>query len=996
MAEAKNFIFEKIGIILNRLCELKEQKLCDLEFEYLKCDYKETITPPDKNAEWVKFRTGERLSGVDEHYWLHLSFDGIPSAENKELIFTLITGREGQWDAKNPQGIVYIDGQAVQALDVNHTWLSLEFDRSYDFYIYFYTGMEGGYFDVLPQLSLRDAPVYALYYDIEVPYEAMKVLDKDGYDYIKIRDALNQTVFRLDFRHVYSDDFYKSISEASKYIKEEFYGKICGNSEATVSCIGHTHIDVAWLWTVRQTREKAERSFSTVLNLMRKYPEYKFMSSQPQLYQHVKEANPSLYEEIKQRVREGRWEVEGAMWLEADCNLISGESMVRQILYGKRFMKEEFGVDSRILWLPDVFGYSAALPQILQKSGVDRFFTSKISWNEYNSMPHDTFMWRGIDGTEIFTSFIETYVEMLMPDRIHRTWETYKNKSLTNETLVTFGYGDGGGGPTAEMLEHHRRLEKGIPGIPKTVIKKAGDFFNDIEKDFEENTKRLRTLPKWDGELYLEMHRGTYTSIAKNKKNNRKSELMYQTAETLSALDMALFGGNYDSDTMHRNQVNILLNQFHDIIPGSSIKEVYDVTDTEYERILREGREIVDEKINAIKKNLKTDGGLFVYNPSPFNTSGTVELNGKRYIADNIPAHGYKVINAPREEEKITVTDKTIENDVIKITFDENYEISSVYDKTENREIISEGQSANRLEVYEDYPRAYDAWEITNYYSQKMWSFNKVDSITPLENGIRIKRSYQKSTLVQDILLHEGSKRIDFITEVDWHEDHVLLKTVFPVDIHSSHASYDIQFGNIERPTHYNTSWDEAKFEVCGHKWADLSEGNYGVSLMNDCKYGYGIHENIITLSLLKAATYPNPEADRGLNKFTYSLYPHAENFANGKVVQEAYALNMPLEVSLADNSNGSMPETFSLANVLSNHVALETIKKAEDDSSIILRMFEFANEKGDVEIELGFDFHELYLCDLMENTIEKIPHNGNKACIHISNYEIITIKAVR
>ena len=995
MAEAKNFIFEKIGIMLGELNKLKEQKLVDLDFEYLKCDYKETITPPGENAAWSKFKRDERLSGVDEHYWIHLSFEAVEPAKNKELIFKLKTGREGLWDATNPQGIVYIDGKAVQALDVNHTWISLEFGRKYDFYIYLYTGNWGGCFEMLPELWLRDIPVYDLYFDIEVPYEALKVLENDSYNYVKIRDALNQTCFKLDLRHIYSNEFYKSIAEASKYIKEEFYEKICGSSKATVSCIGHTHIDVAWLWTVRQTREKAERSFSTVLNLMRKYPEYKFMSSQPQLYQFVKEANPALYEEIKERVREGRWEVEGAMWLEADCNLISGESMVRQILYGKRFMKKEFDVDSRILWLPDVFGYSAALPQILKKSGVDRFFTTKIAWNEYNTMPHDTFMWRGIDGTEIFSSFTEAYVEMLEPKRIRDTWENYKDKSLTNETLVTFGYGDGGGGSTAEMMERHLRLKKGLPGIPKTVIKKAGDFFNDIEKDFTENTKRLRTMPKWDGELYLEMHRGTYTSMAKNKRNNRKSELAYQTAETLSVFDMLLFGGNYDSDTMHKNQVNILLNQFHDIIPGSSIKEVYDVTDKEYAIILSDGRKIIDEKLLKIKENIKTDGGLFVYNPAPFDVSTTVETNGKLYFADNIPAHGYKVIKQPTEETGIRAADKVIENDVIRINFDDNFEIVSVFDKEEKREIISNGESANRLEIYEDYPRAFDAWEITNYYKDKMWSLNNVEMVEYLENGIRIKRNYQKSTLIQDIIVHMGSKRIDFVTEVDWNEDHVLLKTVFPVDIHSSHATYDIQFGNIERPTHYNTSWDEAKFEVCGHKWADLSEGGYGVSLMNDCKYGYGIHENVMTLSLLKAATYPNPEADRGINKFTYSLYPHTDNFADGNVVQEAYALNMPLEASFIGGTNGNMPEVFSLVKTSPDHVALETIKKAEDGNSVILRLYEFANKKGNVEIELGFDFKELYLCDLMENNIKKLPHDNNKVQIHISNYEIVTLKAV-
>ncbi len=994
MAQAKDFIFEEIGVILEKLSEWKERPLSDIRFEYIECDYKTSNEPPAADAGWKEFAGGQRMDGIDEHFWIHFNIDAVDPVDGKELIFSMKTAREGQWDARNPQGTVYIDGRAVQALDTNHTWIPLEFGKSYDVYIYMYTGMQGGYFELLPSLILRDNAVYSLYYDILVPYEAMQELDRESYDYIKIKNALNKALFLLDLRRSFSEDFYKGISAAADYLRNDFYGK-CGESDATVSCIGHTHIDVAWLWTVRQTREKAERSFSTVLNLMRRYPEYKFMSSQPQLYQHVKEVNPEMYEEIKERVREGRWEVEGAMWLEADCNLISGESMVRQILYGKRFMQEEFGVDSRILWLPDVFGYSAALPQILKKSGVDRFFTSKIAWNEYNKMPHDTFMWRGIDGTEIFTSFIETYVRRINTKWVLNTWESYKDKSMTNETLITFGFGDGGGGPTAEMLEQHDRIKLGIPGIPKTVIKKAGDFFDNIEKDFRKNASELRVMPKWDGELYLEMHRGTYTSIAKNKRNNRKSELLYQQAETLSVLDKLMLGGSYDEETMRRNQTNILLNQFHDIIPGSSIKEVYDVTDVEYERILREGRAIADEKLKAICENIATEGGLFVYNPTPFKQSGTVTVDGKRVIAESIPAHGYKVLHSPKEESGITVTANTIENDVIKVVFDENYEITSVFDKTEGREVIESGVTANRFEVYEDYPREFDAWEITNYYKQKMWHITTVDSAETLDNGIRIKRSYGDSVIVQDITLNAGSKRIDFATEIDWHEDHVLLKTLFPVDIHSNRATYDIQFGNIERPTHYNTTWDEAKFEVCGHKWADLSEGGYGVSILNDCKYGYGIHENVMSLSLLKAATYPNPEADRGMHTFTYSLYPHTGGFVDGGTVKESYLLNMPMETAVLGKNEGKLPEEYSLVSVDAENVALETVKKAESDDSTIIRMFEFENKKTETEIEFGFDVKELYLCDLLENASEKLEVCGNKARIKLSNYEIVTLKPV-
>ncbi len=746
-----------------------------------------------------------------------------------------------------------------------------------------------------------------------------------------------------------------------------------------------------------QTREKAERSFATVLNLMRQYPEYKFMSSQPQLYQHVKEANPDLYRQIKERVTEGRWEVEGAMWLEADCNLTGGESLVRQILYGKRFMKEEFGVESRMLWLPDVFGYNAALPQILRKSGVDRFFTSKIAWNETDTMPHDIFLWKGLDGTEIFTSFIESYVGMLQPDYVlKRTWEIFKDKSLSDRSLLTFGYGDGGGGATAEMLENYRRMQYGIPGLPKLEMETATAYYDKIEADFYRNTKELRRTPKWDGELYLEMHRGTYTSIAKNKRNNRKSELLYQEAETLSVTDMVINRGTYDSETLHKNQLNILLNQFHDIIPGSSIKEVYDITDVEYARILKEGRAIVDEKLDAIAKNLATDGGILVYNPTAYTRSDYVRVNGKTYHAEDVPAHGYRVIADLPTARTSKVGDHCIENDRLRVLFDKSYQIVSVYDKEADREVIVDGTAANRLEVYEDYPRTFDAWEITDYYKQKMWLCDDVSEVTPIENGYRVVRKYQKSTICQDIVLKPESKRIDFVTEVDWQEDHVLLKAAFPLDIRTTEATYEVQFGHLARPTHQNTSWDAAKFEVCGHKWGDLSETGYGVSLLNDCKYGYSAEENVLSLSLLKAATYPNPDADRGKHTFTYALYPHIGGLTQGGTVQEGYHLNMPLEAMAVSASNGSLPAVYSLVSCDAENICVETVKKAEDDDSIIVRLYDSYNQKSRPTLTFGFDFQEAYLCNLMEENEKKLEFDGRKLQLPVQNFEIVTIKLVR
>ena len=712
-----DFIKEKIRVMTEKLKKIKTVKKEAVTYTFIECpEYKTSNTPPASDAGWKEFVPNKLFEGIDTHYWLHLQIPAVEAEDGKELRLSVKTGREGQWDAINPQFTVFVNGRTTQALDVNHTWLPLMYGQEYDIYLYLYTGMNGGHFEVNASLETVDLNTEGLYYDVNVPYLAMLELGEESYDYIKIRDCLDKALLRLDLREVYSEDYHRSVETTREYLKIEFYGKLCGESQSIVSCIGHTHIDVAWRWTVAQTREKAQRSFSTVINLIKRYNDYIFMSSQPQLYQHVKESDPELYAEMKEAVKKGNWEPEGAMWLEADTNLISGESLVRQIMYGKRFMKEEFGVDNKILWLPDVFGYSGALPQILQKSGVTQFFTAKMSWSESNKLPNDTFIWEGIDGSRVFASIIQSYVCKMDPKTLYGTWKNYKNKSMTNNTLLTFGYGDGGGGTTYEMMENYERLKYGIPGMPMAKVEKAGEFFDRIEKDFKKNTEELVQEPKWVGEMYLEMHRGTYTSIAKNKKNNRKSELLYQEAETVAAADLVLNGGSYPVETIRKNTVNILLNQFHDIIPGSSIKEVYDVTDEEYAVILKDGRDIVAEKLTAIQSKLKTEGGIFVYNPTPFTVSDDIKLDGKVYWAENIPAHGWKVIPAQETDTGILVEEKVLENDVIKVVFNDAYHIVSVFDKAEQREIIAEGGEANRLEVFEDYPREYDAWEITSYY----------------------------------------------------------------------------------------------------------------------------------------------------------------------------------------------------------------------------------------------------------------------------------------
>jgi len=997
------FIQEKIQLTCQNLSQriaVRTQRI--EEMAMLRVPYKTANTPPD--GDWARYRGGPIDFPRDSHAWFCFTADVPETGEDEAVWLRFTTGREGQWDAQNPQGTVFIDGDtAVQALDTNHTEVRVPSGR-HEIRIYFYGGTSAATLTLNAALVTKRISVEKLYWDLFVPLCAMKSLPRGSFAYNEIANALDHACLLIDFRESGSDAFYESVLEADRWLEKEFYEKRCGRDTlGEIALIGHTHIDVAWLWTLAQTAEKAQRSFSTVIALMEQYPDYVFMSSQPQLYQYVKENDPALYEKIKARIAEGRWEPEGAMWLEADTNLVSGESLVRQLLYGKKFMREEFGAENHILWLPDVFGYSAALPQILKKSGVDTFFTTKLSWCETDKFPHDNFVWQGIDGSEVFAVLSESYVKRLEPQMILSSVDRHVDKKYSTTQLSTFGFGDGGGGPTKEMLEHYERLKRGLPGFPRVTMKPSADTIAEIRAQFEETAELIRFVPKWVGELYLEMHRGTYTTMAKNKLSNRRAELLYQTAEALSAAACLLAGRDYPKAALEENWHTILKNQFHDIIPGSSIKDVYDVSHAEYAAVLAAGERLADEATAALAAGIGSQGGTLLVNPAPFARTETL-ADGTQAA---IPAHGWTVAPAaPAAAPAVSggVFGGVLENDTVRVVFDKKLHISSVFDKRAGREVIAAGQRANVLEVFEDYPREYDAWEITEYYKQKMWIADDVTAVEPLRGvgsvGVRVTRRYGRSTIRQDVVLHDGSARLDFHTEIDWHEDHVLLKAAFPLALRASHVNYEIQFGHIERPTHRNTSWDEAKFEVCAHKWADMSEADYGAAILNDAKYGYSCEENVLKLSLLKAPTYPNPEADRGRHEFTYSLYPHAGNLAQSDVVREAYLLNQPVRAcAIAAQPDGPLPQMYTFAAADEARAVLETIKAAEDGRGLVLRFYDAQNAQGAVTLRFGFPVRAAFACDMMENDecdlTAALAADGRSLTLPLANFEIKTIRVI-
>ena len=996
------FIEEKIRMtvenLLNRI--VTDTKGVD-DIRIARCGYKVENKPADDLA-YEPYAAGTPIAFKrDEHACIRFEADVPEAAADERWYLRMTTGKEGQWDAQNPQCTVFVDDEftAVQAFDTNHTEMPVTPGR-HTFTIYFYAGMSDCSLIMHMYFIRKNMTVDCLYWDMKVPYEALSQLDKNGYPYQVIRNALDETCLLLDFR-TGGEPFLASVKAAQDYLTREFYEKACGKDEYTgkVSLIGHTHIDVAWLWTLAQTAEKAQRSFSTVIRLMEDYPEYVFMSSQPQLYAYVKENDPALYEKIKARVKEGRFEPEGAMWLEADTNLVSGESLIRQILYGKKFMKEELGADNHILWLPDVFGYSAALPQILKKCGVDTFFTSKISWSETDTFPHDNFIWKGIDGSEVFAVLGDNYVKRVEPRVIADTMKKHVDKKYSATHLSTFGFGDGGGGPTKEMLENYRRLHKGLPGFPKVEMRRASETLAEVKAQFDETAEKVRFVPKWSGELYLEMHRGTYTTMAKNKKYNRKSEFLYQKLETAAATAGLLLGTDYPRAAIDDAWHTILKNQFHDIIPGSSIREVYEDSHAEYAALAENGEALFGDAVDRLASAVKTDGGLFVYNPAGFTRSEVVEgADGRPVFVKDVPPHGFAVVKPETVAEKVFADEKHVENDKLCVTFDEKYHIVSVFDKKAGREVIAAGEKANVFEVYEDYPRAYDAWEITEYYKQKKWIADDVTAVEVVNEGVRagvrVTRKYGASTFVQYINLRAGNARLDFETAIDWHEDHVLLKAAFPFDIHAEEANCNIQFGHIARPTHRNTSWDEAKFEICAHKWLDLSEACYGAAIMSDCKYGYSLDENVVRLSLLKAPTYPNPVADRGENTFTYALYPHEGDLAASDVTAESYALNLPMTVkSVAANADGKIADRFAFVCADKASAVVETVKCAEDGEGTIVRVYDACGGKKPVTLTFGFDAKSVNECDMLENDGEALAVKDNSVSFVLGAFEVKTLR---
>lgn len=869
------------------------------------------------------------------------------------------------------------------------------------------------------ELGVVDSDLRAFWHDFRVLFETLVSLPRADLGRQRLRGVLETACRVLDL-----DDVRGTFRAAAPVLAAAWDGPTEPVARHRVSAVGHAHLDTAWLWPLRETVRKCARTFSTAVRLMVEYPEYRFACSQAVQLHWMKDTYPDLWEAIREQVAAGRFVPTGCMWVEPDCNLPSGESLVRQVVYGKRFYLDEFGVEARGAWLPDTFGFTPALPQILRRAGVEWFFTQKLSWNQYNEMPHHSFVWEGIDGSRVFTHFppSNTYAGNATAKELIDGVRSFKDHEIATRSLYAFGHGDGGGGPTAEMLESLRRLG-GLEGLPRVELEGPQEFFEAAAAESGE-------WPVWIGELYLELHRGTYTTHADVKLGNRLGELSLRDAELWASVAHSTPDA-YPGGRLEAAWKTLLVQQFHDIIPGSGIRWVYDDARRHHAAVLETAEEIAGDALDRIAGEVDTEGAqcpVVVFNSASHDRVGLVALDilpeeaptlvargcegdsSPLQIAPDrsvlarvrVPACGYAVYNltagsTPRAPQ-LYVDAGQLENERLRVLVDGDGLITSLYDKSAGREVIATDGCANLFQLHPDYPNFFDAWDVDRFAFDQVTDLTSLDDLAVLEQGplrvsLRLRRSFGSSTLTQCMTLTSDSPVLTFQTDVEWHESHKLLKVAFPVAVDTPTAVYEIQFGHLARPTHPSTSWELAKFEVWGHQWADVSDEAYGVALLNDSKYGYDVHNNVLRLSLLRAPTWPDPVADRGTHHFTYAVLPHVGDLRAGAVVEHARDLNRSLRAVPATPHPGRRPIRASLVSVGQPGVLIEAVKAADRLPGIVVRLAEVWGRRTSVRLRLWEPVALAHRADLLERDLEPLPTDAGTVPLTLEPFELATIR---
>ncbi len=964
--------YPKLLCNLNRIKSKVYAKVGALDCEYI--TEKEPIPFKERiNKELRPIKKGKKWGYVFDCSWFHFTGEVPPQAKGKKMVLLINLDGEGCLFDKegNPVKGLSVMGGVIDFFQPARAKKVLEFcdnavgGEPIDIWV------EGGHnklsanfknYAVFKQadIAVMREDVNALYYDYLTLFLQMITLDKSSQKYADIKKTLRSIMKTV------KDFSADNVKQAREIVSKEL--KSGEKSEYTFYAVGHSHLDLAWLWPIRETIRKTSRTFSNTVYNLEKYPEYIYGVSQPQQLEWLKLKYPNLYEKIKAGILAGRIEPQGRMWVECDTNVPCGESLIRQSVYGQRFWQQEFGTTSKICWLPDVFGFNGNLPQIIKKCGMDYFLTIKLSWNEQNTFPYRTFIWEGIDGAEVLVHMPPegNYNSDASPVSL---WGGLKRNSEKDKVKVMgapFGIGDGGGGPSEGHMECALRQQE-IAVSPRIKFAPAQKLFEELEK--------IKDLPRYKGELYLEKHQGTLTSQAKNKLYNRLIEKGLHNLEFIASYAKIKYGVEYPYEKIDSFWKELLLYQFHDILPGSSIKRVYDESVAAYEQMLDKINGMIDEILKKIADKKK---GLYAVNTTPYRRKEFIRHGEKYYLADALPYSSTKL-----EPAEIIKMDN-MENDILRIEFGENGEITSLYHKPSQKEFC--GKFLNRLYVYRDKRLHYNAWDIDiNYIKKAPDFFRLIDSKQYQEGNSVIRENiykYNRSTLTQKVILTMGKPYVEFDNNIVWLETHKMLRAEFAPSVFSDEVTCDIQFGSIKRSTRNQTSIEKAQFEIAAHKYVDVSDNGFGISLLNDCKYAHRVKDGVISLNLLRSPMWPAKDADKGVHNFRYALYPHEGDWTQANTAKMGYIFNYPLLVSSASLD--------SLVYSSSEHIVIETVKMAENrKNELILRIYEDSGKPGQAKITLDAEYEKAIECDMLENELNETDLNN----LSFKPFEVKTIK---
>jgi len=949
-------------------------------------------------AEYAPARTGDAWGPAWGTTWFRLR-GRVPAEWAGRTVEAVVDlGFDNRMPGFQSEGLVHLpDGTVVKGLNPRNAWIPVgapaEGGQPVEFYVeaaanpvilgnppFRPTELGGGpgpadeplYRLLRADLAVFETSVWELAMDLDVAGGVMRALDTGDPRRWELLRALERTLDALDLQDV------PGTADRAREALAPALRSPAAASAHRVSAVGHAHIDSAWLWPLRETVRKVARTSANVVALTEDHPGFVFAMSQAQQWAWLKEHQPDVFARVLRASRAGQFVPVGGMWVESDTNMPGSEALARQFSFGKRFFRDELGVDTQEVWLPDSFGYSAALPQLVRLSGSRWFLTQKISWSQTNTFPHHTFWWEGIDGTRVFTHFppVDTYNSELTGSELAHASANFRDKGGASRCLVPFGHGDGGGGPTREMLARADRMGD-LEGSPRVDVEHPAEFFAKAQAEYPD-------APVWLGELYLEFHRGTYTSQAATKQGNRRSEHLLREAELWAATAAVRTGAPYPYEELERVWRTVLLNQFHDILPGSSIGWVHREAAESYAEAAVE----LDGIIAAAQEALADGGGA-----DGTGAGGTLVFNAAPHERDGVPALG--AVPAARTgapgavAATVSASDggHTLDNGLLTVRVDGRGLVTSVLDRVAEREVLAPGAPGNLLQVHPDLPNQWDAWDVDAFYRNTVVDLTDVDAIdvpaSPAGGAaaLRVTRSFGASSVVQVLSLSPGARRLDVETVVDWHERERFLKAAFPVDVRADESSSEIQFGHVKRPTHSNTSWEAAKFEICAHRWVHVAEPGYGVALLNDSTYGHDVTRAVrrdggttttVRLSLLRAPRFPDPETDQGEHRFRYALAPGA---SVEDAVREGYRINLPVR----EVPGGGAVEP--LVRVDDPGVVVESVKLADDRSGdVVVRLYEARGGRARATVATGFPVTGVRAVNLLEEEYEGSPELGVRA----------------